>query len=227
MDFEMEHILLVEDDETIIKNLLLFLEREGYKISVAKGQKTAQGLIDEMDFDLCLLDISLEDGNGFGVFSYIKEKKDIPVIFLTASGDEYSVVLGLDMGAHDYVSKPFRPRELLSRIRRALSLRHKEPVNLVLGDLEVDPKRGLVKKKGVEIFLSALEYRLLLVFFRNKGLVLSRNKLLEEIYDVAGEYVNDNTLTVYIKRLRDKIEVDPKEAKIIKTVRGIGYKMGE
>ncbi len=223
----MEHILVVEDDETIIKNLILFLEREGYCVSVAKGQQKAQSLIDEMDFDLCLLDISLEDGNGFGVFSYIKEKKAIPVIFLTASGDEYSVVLGLDMGAHDYVSKPFRPRELLSRIRRALSLRQREPAVMQVGELEVDARRGLVKKHGEEIFLSALEYRLLLVFFRNKGLVLTRNKLLEEIYDVAGEYVNDNTLTVYIKRLRDKIEDDPKEAKIIRTVRGLGYRMGE
>lgn len=223
----MAHILVVEDDDTIIKNLILFLEREGYQVSVAKGQEKAQSLIKDTDFDLCLLDISLEDGNGFGVFSYIKQNKDIPVIFLTASGDEYSVVLGLDMGAHDYVSKPFRPRELLSRIRRALSLKLKEPVKMVLGDLEVDPERGLVKKGGEEIFLSALEYRLLLVFFRNKGLILSRNKLLEEIYDVAGEYVNDNTLTVYIKRLRDKIEDDPKEAKLIKTVRGLGYRMGE
>lgn len=223
----MEHILVVEDDDTIIKNLVLFLEREGYKVTVAKGQNKAQDLIDEIEFDLCLLDISLEDGNGFGVFSYIKEKKDIPVIFLTASGDEYSVVLGLDMGAHDYVSKPFRPRELLSRIRRALSLKQKQPVRMVIGDLEVDPKRGLVTKKDEEVFLSALEYRLLLVFFRNQGLVLTRDKLLEEIYDVAGEYVNDNTLTVYIKRLRDKIEDNPKDAKIIKTIRGMGYKMGD
>ena len=218
---------MVEDDDTIIKNLVLFLEREGYKVTVAKGQNNAQALIDEIEFDLCLLDISLEDGNGFGVFSYIKEKKDIPVIFLTASGDEYSVVLGLDMGAHDYVSKPFRPRELLSRIRRALSLKQKQPVRMVIGDLEVDPKRGLVTKKDEEVFLSALEYRLLLVFFRNQGLVLTRDKLLEEIYDVAGEYVNDNTLTVYIKRLRDKIEDNPKDAKIIKTIRGMGYKMGD
>lgn len=223
----MNHILVVEDDETIIKNLILFLEREGYQVSVAKGQQKAQSLIDEIDFDLCLLDISLEDGNGFGVFSYIKEKKEIPVIFLTASGDEYSVVLGLDMGAHDYISKPFRPRELLSRIRRALSLKEKKSIKMTLGDLEVDPERGLVKKAGEEIFLSALEYRLLLVFFRNRGLILSRNKLLEEIYDMAGEYVNDNTLTVYIKRLRDKIEDNPKEPHRIKTVRGLGYRMGE
>ena len=223
----MEHILVVEDDDTIIKNLVLFLEREGYNVTVAKGQSRAQELIDEMEFDLCLLDISLEEGNGFGVFSYIKEKKDIPVIFLTASGDEYSVVLGLDMGAHDYVSKPFRPRELLSRIRRALSLKQKEPVRMVIGDLSVDPKRGLVTKGDKEIFLSALEYRLLLVFFRNQGLVLTRDTLLQEIYDAAGEYVNDNTLTVYIKRLRDKIEDDPKDAKIIKTIRGMGYKMGD
>ena len=194
---------------------------------MAKGQSRAQELIDEAEFDLCLLDISLEEGNGFGVFSYIKEKKDIPVIFLTASGDEYSVVLGLDMGAHDYVSKPFRPRELLSRIRRALSLKQKEPVRMVIGDLSVDPKRGLVTKGDKEIFLSALEYRLLLVFFRNQGLVLTRDTLLQEIYDAAGEYVNDNTLTVYIKRLRDKIEDNPKDAKMIKTVRGMGYKMGD
>ena len=170
-----------------------------------------------------LLDISLADGNGFAICSHIKQNTDIPVIFLTASGDEYSVVTGLDMGADDYISKPFRPRELVSRIGVVLRRSGKASAVLESGGITIDTGKAVVKREGNEIFLSALEYRILLILFQNKGMVLSREKLLEAIWDVAGDFVNDNTLTVYIKRLREKIEKDPAKPEIIKTIRGMGY----
>ena len=172
-----------------------------------------------------LLDISLSEGNGFAVCSYVKQNMDIPVIFLTASGDEYSVVSGLDMGADDYISKPFRPRELVSRINSVLRRAGKVQSVLESGGVSIDTTKAVVTKEGEEIYLSALEYRILLVLFNNKGMILTRERLLEEIWDVAGEFVNDNTLTVYIKRLREKIEANPAQPEIIRTVRGMGYKV--
>jgi two-component system, OmpR family, response regulator RegX3 len=223
----MNHILLVEDDSNIIKNLTEFLVSEGFRITSVTGQKEAIEKIEGNTYDLLLLDISLSDGNGFAVCKAAKQKGDIPVIFLTASGDEYSVVTGLDMGADDYIAKPFRPRELLSRIRSVLRRTGKVQSIIEIGDLKIDTVKGIVLKKEKEVFLTALEYRLLLVFMNNKGIILSRNKLLEEIWDIAGDFVNDNTLTVYIKRLREKIEDDPQNPEIIKTVRGLGYRVGE
>lgn len=188
------------------------------------GQKQAIELLEEKNYDLVLLDISLADGNGFAICSYIKQNTDIPVIFLTASGDEYSVVTGLDMGADDYyISKPFRPRELVSRIGVVLRRSGKTSAVLESGGITIDTGKAVVKRDGNEIFLSALEYRILLILFQNKGMVLSREKLLEAIWDVAGDFVNDNTLTVYIKRLREKIEKEPAKPEIIKTIRGMGY----
>lgn len=223
----MHRILLVEDDPAIVTNLVDILKREGFLVDAASGQRIALEYMEKVKYDLCLLDISLEEGNGFAVCRAIKEKDDTPVIFLTASGDEYSVVAGFDMGADDYVKKPFRPRELISRIRNVLRRTGRQQTSMEIGNLMVDPEKGTVRKNGEEIFLSALEYRLLLVFLNHRGMVLSRTKLLEEIWDIAGDFVNDNTLTVYIKRLRDKIEEDPQHPAIIKTVRGLGYKVGE
>jgi len=172
-----------------------------------------------------LIDISLPDGNGFTACTAVKERGDIPVIFLTALGDETSVVTGLNMGADDYITKPFRPRELVARIKTALRKSGSETSVFEIDGLLVDTTSAVVKKNGAEVFLSALEYRLLLVFMSNQDLVLTRNKLLDELWDAAGEFVNDNTLTVYIKRLREKIEDDPTNPTIIKTVRGVGYKL--
>lgn len=223
----MSKILLVEDDRDIIENLSALLRLEGFQVRSEKGQKEALEAVEEENFDLLLLDVSLRNGNGFSVCSAVKAVSDIPVIFLTASGDEFSVVTGLELGAEDYVSKPFRPRELVSRIRSVLRRCGKSQAVLEIGDLRVDTVRAAVTKNGKDCMLTALEYRLLLVFLNHKGQVLSRSRLLEEIWDAAGEFVNDNTLTVYIKRLREKIETDPQNPAIIRTVRGLGYKLGE
>ncbi len=222
-----ERVLLVEDDPAIVSNLTEFLQKEGFFVANADGQTQALKRLEEQAFDLVLLDVSLKDGNGFGVCTAIKGSWNLPVIFLTASGDEYSVVTGLDLGADDYIAKPFRPRELISRMKSVLR-RYSGSLQPLLEyeTLCVDTARALVSKNGQEILLSALEYRLLLYFFTNRGLVLSREKLLMEIWDAAGEFVNDNTLTVYIKRIREKIEDDPANPSIIKTVRGLGYKLG-
>ena len=151
--------------------------------------------------------------------------RQLPVIFLTASSDESTVVSGFDMGADDYVAKPFRPRELVSRIRSVLRRCGRDKAVVTLGDVQADIERGQVTKNGADVYLTALEYRLLLVFVNNRGKVLSRSRLLEEIWDVAGDFVNDNTLTVYLKRLREKIETDPAAPQIIRTVRGLGYRV--
>lgn len=219
----MIRLLLVEDDSAIVENLKEFLAEEGFMVTAVAGQRGALELLEKETFDLVLLDISLADGNGFAVCSYVKQNTDIPVIFLTASGDEYSVVSGLDMGADDYISKPFRPRELVSRIGARLRQTGKTQAVLKAGGITIDTMKATVKREGEEIFLSALEYRILLILFQNKGIVMTRDKLLEAIWDVAGEFVNDNTLTVYMKRLREKIEKDPSNPEIIKTIRGMGY----
>ncbi|MGC6175706.1 response regulator transcription factor [Lacrimispora sp. 38-1] len=222
----MPRILLVEDDKAIAKNLMLLLSSEGFTVTHASSQGEALALLGGNKSDLALIDISLPDGNGLIVCSEMKETQDIPVIFLTASGDEASVVTGLNMGADDYITKPFRPRELIARIRTSLRKSGRTGSDFEICGLRVDTSSGIVKKNGCEVFLSALEYRLLLVFLNNPKHIITRAMLLDELWDAAGEYVNDNTLTVYIKRLRLKIEDDPASPRIIVTVRGTGYRLG-
>lgn len=221
----MKKILIVEDDKGIVENLTEFLTNEGFLILSANGQKRALELVRQETPNLVLLDISISDGNGFAVCSAIKTDYNIPVIFLTASGDEYSTVTGFNLGADDYIAKPFRPRELVSRIKNILRLTGNTGAVIQLGNVQVDTVKGTAKKKGQDLYLSALEYRLLLAFINNRGVILSRIQLLEMIWDIAGEFVNDNTLTVYIKRLREKIEDDSQNPQIIKTIRGLGYRI--
>ncbi len=223
----MKQIFLVEDDREIAKNLTRLLETEGFSVRHAPTQAEAVQLLGQETFDLALVDISLPDGNGFTVCTQIKQAQNIPVLFLTASGDEASVVTGLNMGADDYITKPLRPRQLLARIGAALRKAGQVPAVFTIQNLTVDMVNGLVKKEGRELFLSPLEYRLLLLFINNPKTILTRDRLLDELWDAAGEFVNDNTLTVYIKRLREKIEDDPASPQIIRTVRGTGYRLGE
>ena len=223
----MKRIFLVEDDPDIARNLSRLLGAEGYAVTRAAGQGEAMARLEGGGFDLALVDISLPDGNGFTVCTAIKQAMDIPVLFLTASGEEASVVTGLTMGADDYIVKPFRPRELVARIQAALRKYGRVGGVLRVGALQVDTAGGTVTRDGQEVFLSALEYRLLLVFANNPRTVLTRERLLGELWDAAGEFVNDNTLTVYIKRLREKIEPDPAAPRYILTVRGLGYRLGD
>ena len=221
----MTKILLVEDDGQIASYLGELLRAEGFDTQIAGSKKEASECLLIQAFDLVLLDVSLPDGNGFSICAEIKKEYEIPVIFLTASGDEYSVVAGHDMGADDYIAKPFRPRELISRIRSVLRRCKKEQRILSCGDLKVNVSSATVTKGEKELFLSALEYRLLLILLQNKGQILTRNQLLEEIWDASGEYVTDNTLSVYMKRLREKIEENPQSPRLLHTIRGIGYRM--
>lgn len=223
----MNRILLIEDEQNIVENLSAFLNEEGFQVRSAGTRKAAESLLDNETFDLILLDLTLPDGSGYSICNQIKRKGDTPVIFLTAMSDEASIVTGFDLGADDYVTKPFKPLELAARIKNVLRRCGRNQSIFQLADLRIDTGKAAVMKKGKEIALSALEYRLLLIFLNHPGEILSRNRLLEEIWDIAGDYVNDNTLTVYIKRLREKIEADPGDPVIIKTVRGLGYKVGD
>lgn len=218
-------ILIVEDDREIVENLRILLTEEGFSVCAAANRKAALEILEEKSADLILLDLMLPDGSGYSLCSAIKKERDIPVIMLTAMDDEASVVTGFDLGADDYVTKPFRPMELVSRIRNVLRRSEKRQMRYMAGNLSLDVQRAYVEKNGKEIYLSPLEYRLLLIFFQHQGEVLERNRLLEEIWDIAGDYVSDNTLTVYIKRLREKVEDDPAHPALIKTVRGLGYRM--
>ena len=210
---------------TVLQNVIFPIRYNG--LSAAERRKKALELLEGSEYDLVLLDVSLNEGNGFSLCSAIKKERQLPVIFLTASGDEFSVVTGLDLGADDYIAKPFRPRELVSRINSVLRRCGKSQKLFDIDDIRVDLDKGVVYKDGQDLYLSALEYRLLLAFINSEGRLLTRSRLLEEIWDVAGDFVNDNTLTVYIKRLRDKIEDNPAQPKIIVTVRGMGYKLGK
>ena len=221
----MKKILLVEDNETIIMGLKYSLEQEGFQVISAKTAKESKEKLDNKSIDIVLLDVSLPDGNGFEICKEIKEKNDIPVIFLTAQDEETSVVLGLDLGADDYIVKPFRTRELISRIKSVLRRYGKKEENNIIQDknIKIDTISAKVYKNKKEIIFTSLEYRILLMLFTNQNKLITREQLLEKIWDIAGNFVNDNTLTVYIKRIREKLEDDS----IIKTVRGLGYRIGD
>lgn len=218
-------ILLVEDDTAITLGLVFSLEQEQFEVKSCATVCEALALLKTMTFDLVLLDINLPDGLGFEVCQSINGR--IPVIFLTASDEEVSVVMGLEMGADDYITKPFRVRELIARIKSVLR-RSQSEVNssvMALGHVMIYPTQGKVLKDSSEVPLTALEYRLLMTLVNHQNQVLSRVQLLDGIWDIAGDFVNDNTLTVYIKRLREKLELDPSNPTLIHTVRGLGYKL--
>ena len=218
-------IFLLEDDDAIAMGLSYSLENEGYTVTVAKSVSQALEIINRKNFSMYLLDLTLPDGSGYSVCKRIKEIGDFPVIFLTAYDDEVNVVMGFELGADDYITKPFRLKELLVRIKSVFRRYNNDNGDgkIKVKDLVVNTNEAKVYKNGNEIVLTAMEYRLLLILLNNRGCVLSRTQLLENIWDVAGDFVEDNTLTVYIKRLRDKIEENPTEPEYIKTIRGLGY----
>lgn len=218
-------IFVLEDDSAIGMGLTYSLENEGYGVTLAKTVSDAVNIIDNEQFSLYILDLTLPDGSGYDVCRKIKEKGDLPVIFLTAYDDEVNVVMGFELGADDYISKPFRLKELLVRIKSVLRRYNKDSADgiIKIKELIINTNEAKVYKNGSEIVLTAMEYRLLLILLNNRGTVLSRAKLLENIWDIDSAFVEDNTLTVYIKRLRDKIEEDIANPVYIKTVRGLGY----
>lgn len=225
----MIRLLLIEDDTHIAEGLSFLLEKEGFVVETAFTAEEGMRKIEYGDYHIILLDVTLPDGNGFELFREIKKRKDLPIIFLTALDDEVDIVKGFDLGADEYITKPFRPRELLSRIHNVMrhsGISQNENQEIVVENVRINRMQGFVYKNNERLELTALEYKLLLMFFENKGRILTRTQILANIWDESENFVNDNTLTVYIKRLREKIEDNPNAPKIIKTVRGMGYQIG-
>ena len=232
-------VLIAEDDPIIVEGLKIALLQEGYEVEAFGDMKIAiEAIQEEVHFDVCLLDITLPDGDGYQICKAIRGKSDVPIIFLTACDDELHTVLAFENEADDYISKPFRIRELLARMKavmrrsggsssnadKAGKKQEVEQKPIEIGRNILDIRSGRIMRDEEEIFLSAAEYRLLLTFVRNRGLLLTRQQILNSMWDSAGDYVNDNTLTVYVKRLRKKLEQEGDEP-IIQTVRGMGYRM--
>ena len=225
----MIRILLIEDDTHIAQGVQFFLEEEGFQVKVAEMAKDAMHLLRTEDFQLAILDVTLPDGNGFELFQEMKARKELPVIFLTALDGEEEIVKGFELGADEYITKPFRPRELLSRIKNVIrhaGILEENRREIQIEHVKLNLEQGTVFKSAEQIELTSLEYKILAFLFENKGRILTRGQILSGIWDESGNFVNNNTLTVYIKRLREKIEEDPNVPKVIKTVRGIGYKAG-
>lgn len=219
----MMKIMLVEDNEAIIMGLEYLLVQEGYEVLTARKAWEAEKLWARESCDLVLLDISLPDGNGFDFCKKIKQSSQVPVIFLTASEEEGDVVRGLDMGADDYVIKPFRNRELVSRIRRVLCRNGKENKVLLCGRVSLDTETGRTAVDGRQVTLTKLEYKILSSLMSHPGKLFSREEILAEIWDVSGNFVNDNTLSVTMKRIREKL--GDADGRFIRTVRGMGYRI--
>ncbi|MBR1598241.1 MAG: response regulator transcription factor [Lachnospiraceae bacterium] len=215
-------VLLVEDSPMIVKGLVYTLEQEQFDVTSAMSYAMAEDIIYEgQDFDLAILDIMLPDGDGRNICRILKEERNIPVIFLTAKDEESDVVQGLDMGADDYIIKPFRNRELISRINNVMRRTGKTQKIITVGEISVDTEKDIVTVNDKEVIFTALEYRILLMLFQNQGRTVTRQQILDKIWDMAGNFVEDNTLTVYIKRIRKKLG----EADVIKTVKGVGYRV--
>ena len=227
-------VLTVEDDRIILEGLKYSLLQEGYEVLAAANAAEAAHILDTGRWiDFCLIDVMLPDGDGFSVCQKIRENSQVPILFLTACSDEGSTVRALELGADDYIAKPFRIRELLARMKAILRRTEQagseagtqaDSAMVTIGTNQVDLHAGRVYRDGEEVLLTAMEYRLLLVFISHRGQVLARSQILDQIWDGAGEYVNDNTLTVYIKRLRKKLNAT-QESPMIRTIRGIGYLM--
>ena len=213
-------ILLVEDNEMIVKGLVYSLSKEGFETNIAYNAQEAESKIESNVYDIIILDVMLPDGNGFELCKHIKENKDIPIIFLTAKDDEKDVVNGFYLGADDYVIKPFRTMELISRIYNVLRRYNKDKNVIEIGQVRIDLEANRVYVDNKEVEFTALEYKILVLLYTNAGKTVTREKILDKIWDVAGNFVNDNTLTVYVKRIRDKLG----KSDVIKTIKGIGYR---
>lgn len=224
---KMEKILYVEDDLSLIDGLKYTLEKSGYLVDNARTVKEALAFYRQNKYDLLLLDVTLPDGSGFDICKEVRNQSTVPIIFLTASDEEINVVMGLDMGGDDYITKPFKLNELISRIkailRRSTQFTKADSV-LEANGIKVDTAERLVWKSGVLLELTLVEYKLLCLFMQNPNHLLTREMILDRMWDGNGNYVDDNTLSVYIRRLRSKIEETPNAPKFLLTERGFGYK---
>lgn len=216
-------ILIVEDDSTIRSGLKYCLEYEQFEVREAAFKSDIKNID---DIDLILLDVNLPDCSGFDLFKDLKKMKNIPIIFMTANDLEVNIVMGLDMGADDYITKPFKTRELIARVKNALRKNNNYNDKIKIGNVTIDLKQAKVFKNNQDVNLTAMEYKILLILATNPNKVFTRDNLLSLVWDVNSSFVYDNTLTVYIKRIREKIEDSIREPKIILTVRGLGYKIG-
>lgn len=221
----MSRILLLEDDLSLIDGLSYSLNKQGFEVEIARTVREAGSLWSEGKYDLLILDVSLPDGSGFDVCKKVRQVSKVPIIFLTASDEEVSMIMGLDMGGDDYITKPFKLGVLISRINALL----RRTKNFSMADTEISSNgitlsllRGQAQKENAVLDLTAAEYRLLCLFMQNPGMILTKEQILDKLWD--GSYVDDNTLAVYIRRLRTKIETDPGAPKMLVTVRGLGYK---
>ena len=225
----MKNILMVEDDSTIAFAVKYAVEQEGFNLDISENLENARKIVNSKEYDLILLDVMLPDGNGYEFLKQLREHdEDTPVIFLTACDEEVNIVMGLDIGGDDYITKPFRVRELISRINAILRRKGKSQDSnkkiLKFKNISIHTLEARVFKNNEEIFLTSAEYKLLLILIQNKNMVLSRAQILEKLWDVTYDFINYNTLSVYIKRLREKIEDDSSKPQYILTVRGLGYK---
>lgn len=225
-------ILLLEDDVSLIDGLVYSLERNGFSLDVVRTVKDAENYLSKHEYDLLLLDVTLPDGTGLEVCEHVRKiGSDVPIIFLTAADEEINVIRGLDSGGDDYITKPFKLGELCSRIkallRRAGMKTKKDTSVLHAGDITIDLLSSRVLFKNKTLDLTAAEYRLLCLLIRNVNLVVTRNMILDELWDGSGNFVDDNTLSVYIRRLREKVEKDPSHPEHLMTVRGFGYRWNE
>ncbi len=222
----MSNILLVEDDLSLIDGLEYSLNKNGFNVDVTRTVKEALAHYADKKYDLLLLDLTLPDGTGFEICKKVRSISDVPIIFLTASDEEVNIVMGLDMGGDDYITKPFKLNELISRIK-ALLRRTKSSFGipeLTSNGITMELLNNRVLKDGEPIELTAAEYKLLSLFLKNPNIILARDTILDKLWDGNGDFVDDNTLSVYIRRLRNKIEDEPNQPKIILTIRGMGYK---
>lgn len=224
----MQQVLLVEDDLALIAGLQYSMEKDGFEVQTAGSVQEGWQCFLQNRPNLVVLDVGLPDGTGFDLCKRIREQSSIPILFLTACDEETNVVMGLDMGGDDYIAKPFRLRELLSRMRALLRRSVDQPAQaLVSGSFTLQVKESRLYQNGKEILLTPAEYRLLSILVQNEGHIITREQLLDTLWDSKGDFVDENTLSVYIRRLRSKVEENPSTPVYIHTVRGVGYRWGK
>lgn len=223
----MNSILLVEDDLSLIDGFKFFLRKNGFNVDIARTVNEAFSMINNQNYDLLILDLTLPDGNGFEICKKVRQSSTIPIIYLTASDEEVNVVMGLDIGGDDYITKPFKLNELVSRINallRRAKLSGPDQIELQSNGITVKLQESRVWKDNHEIELTTAEYRLLCLLIQNPNIVLTRDVILDRLWDGNGSFVDDNTLSVYVRRLRSKIEDSPENPTYLLTIRRLGYK---